>query len=186
MLLIAFFATFVSMFCCVLVSSTIFFNRELRETHPSMLICIMSLAEIITCQNAFIFETNTVDFVCYLGLNEYYFYTLKLIKPNLTMEVAIRHLVDSNITSFKIFQQIQLCFNACLCIDIYLTFKNPFYPSKRRMVIYYISTGIVVVLIAPFTQSVLLNNLDWFNHFIEPLVNNRQIYKMLVDKTLIH
>lgn len=69
MVAIAVIFSMISMLFCVVVSSTIFFNKELRETHPSMLICIMSLAEFITCYNALIFEIGTVDVVCYLGLN---------------------------------------------------------------------------------------------------------------------
>ena len=186
MLLIAAGLCFVSMVMSLIVSSTIFFNKELRETHPSMLICMMSLAEFVTCQNAFVFQINAVEFVCYLGLNQVYFNTFKIFNSTLTMELAIKNLVDANITCFKIFQQIQLCLNACLCIDIYFTFKNPFYPSKRRMRMYYVATASIVLGIAPYTQSMLLNQLDWFNHFIEPLLENREIYRNLSNKTLIH
>jgi len=51
---------------------------------------------------------------------------------------------------------------------------------------YYVATACVVFGLAPYTQSMLLNNLDWFQHFIEPLIGNREIYRMLSDKTLIH
>ena len=63
----------------------------------------MSLAEIITCYNALIYEIDAVDFICYTGLNNLYFNSVKWLNPNLTMETAIRHLVNSNILCFKIF-----------------------------------------------------------------------------------
>ena len=49
MTLIAAAVCLLSMTMSVIVSATIFFNKDLRETHPSMLICMMSLAEFVTC-----------------------------------------------------------------------------------------------------------------------------------------
>ena len=40
---------------------------------------------------------------------------------------------------------LSLFLNMCLCIDIMLTLKNPFYPSKKRMKLYLMFSGLVCV-----------------------------------------
>ena len=78
----------------------------------------------------------------------------------------------------------QLCFNVCLCIDLFLTFKYPFYPSKRRMKVYYIGTALVLIVIHPFTEGILLNNFDWFNHFIVTIMSKNQVTELISNESL--
>ena len=48
---------------------------------------------------------------------------------------------------YEMFQIASYCLNGCLCVDLFLTFKNPFSPSGRRLKFYFIFTGIVVSII---------------------------------------
>ena len=61
-----------SMLLSLLVVVAIYCNKELRDTHPSMLVLMMSLAEFITCYNALVYQLNTVKFVCYWGVEKMY------------------------------------------------------------------------------------------------------------------
>ena len=36
--------------------------------------------------------------------------------------------------------------NIAICLDMYLCFKNPFYPAGRRLKFYYIGLGLLVLL----------------------------------------
>ena len=92
-----------SMLLSLLVVVAIYCNKELRDTHPSMLVLMMSLAEFITCYNALVYQLNTVKFVCYWGVEKMYVDSLRFWQPDITEEVAIRHLVNSNVMIFCLF-----------------------------------------------------------------------------------
>ena len=61
---------------------------------------------------------------------------------------------------------LSFCFNACLSIDMFLTFKNPFYPSGRRTKFYIIGSIIFVCIFSPYFESPLLNDYDFFTQYI--------------------
>ncbi len=65
-------------------------------------------------------------------------------------------LCESNQIVFQFFQLLSLAFNFCLCHDLIMTLKNPFYPGKRRMKFYIIFSVLVVAVLTFFTRS----NLD--------------------------
>lgn len=92
-----------SMLLSLLVVVAIYCNKELRDTHPSMLVLMMSLAEFITCYNALVYQLNTVKFVCYWGVEKMYVDSLRFWQPDITEEVAIRHLVNANVMIFCLF-----------------------------------------------------------------------------------
>ena len=46
-----------------------------------------------------------------------------------------------------------LLLNMCLCIDLILTLRNPFYPSKRRVKFYIIFSFIIVALLVTFEKD---------------------------------
>lgn len=69
----------------------------------------------------------------------------------LTTELeAIKSLEAANIFSFEVFTLMCIMFNICVCVDVFLVFKNPFYPSYKRMKVYIISSTVIVCLIYPF------------------------------------
>jgi len=60
---------------------------------------------------------------------------------------SLEVLCESNQIVFQFFQLLSLAFNFCLCHDLVMTLKNPFFPSKRRMNWYFFgSIGVVIVL----------------------------------------
>lgn len=47
------------------------------------------------------------------------------------------------------------------------------------MKVYYIGTALVLIIIHPFTEGILLNNFDWFNHFIVTIMSNHQATELI-------
>ena len=66
---ICFLIALLSMITCLFVSGTIYYDKGLREAHPSLLLGMMSMTEFITCYSALIWQLNTVKVVCYFGMN---------------------------------------------------------------------------------------------------------------------
>jgi hypothetical protein len=40
-----------------------------------------------------------------------------------------------------------------MCVDLYLAYKNPFYPGKRRMKFYLIGTALCILTIGTLEKS---------------------------------
>jgi hypothetical protein len=66
------FFSLISMITCVVICYSIYKNKMLRDSHPSLLIAIMSLCEFITCYHAMVWQLSTVNFACYLELPSLY------------------------------------------------------------------------------------------------------------------
>lgn len=179
LLILAFFLlAFFSMCTCILVAGTIYYNSELKNTHPSLLIAAMSICEFVSCWNVLIWQLNVVKVSCYFGTNKFLLYTVKAIMTMLMMDpktyteqIAIKDLVKCNIFFFEISQQLSLCFNACICIDLYLTFRNPFKPSRIRLRNYIIISILVVSIINPISTGLLQSNNDFFQTYLQPIVD---------------
>ena len=60
--------------------------------------------------------------------------------------------------------------NSCLCIDLMISFRDPFKPGHKRMTIYVVATVIFAVTITPFTRSYLTRPEDYFMTFVLPLI----------------
>lgn len=45
-----------------------------------------------------------------------------------------------NMNTFEFFSLLGIAFNSCLCLDLFLTYKEPFYPIARRIKIYMIGS----------------------------------------------
>ena len=67
-----------SMITCLVVASTIYFNKPLRKAHPSLLIGLMCLSDSITCYSALVWQLNTVKFCCYFGIDKLYLNSVKM------------------------------------------------------------------------------------------------------------
>lgn len=101
-------------------------------------------------------ETNEYNFV------EVDFYPLK-------------HLVGANQLIFDICQTCSLCLNACLCIDLYITFKDPFKPSGKRLKFYFIFTGVIVTIVNYYNynqSTFLLAPETFFEQYIQPTITD--------------
>ena len=66
------------------------------------------------------------------------------------LDMYRQKLCESNEFSLQYFQFMSLTLNLSLCIDLILTLRDPFYPSKRRVKFYVtfsmIATAILVLL----------------------------------------
>lgn len=58
-----------------------------------------------------------------------------------------------------------IAINACFCIDLFLSSKNPFAIGARRMKFYYISIILAVILISPFTRTWLSSPKQYFLNY---------------------
>lgn len=143
-----------SMIASLAVALTIFTNKKLKE-HPNMLIAFLSIANFLSCSNLMVYMIGTPDFVCYFSLASLYQWTYSLINPSFTLLDSIKVLSKANSVNFDVFQIIAVSLSGFSCIDMYLSFKNPFYPGSRRMKIYLIGTAIILALVGPNMKSML-------------------------------
>ena len=104
---------------------------------------------------------------------------------------ALEILEQSNINIFKYFQYMGIIFNSCLCVDLYLTYKEPFYPIDRRIKIYVI-TGVFVSFIMSWIAGTILQKDDeFYDQFIESMLKVELVdqkddtYKIVRDKTYV-
>ena len=72
-----------------------------------------------------------------------------------TLMDSVKTLTEWNIQYFQLFQNVAVCMNAAMCIDLYLSFKNPFYPGGRRMRWYMAGTAVIVVIMLFMEASFL-------------------------------
>ena len=83
-------------------------------------------------------------------------------------------------TFFGIYQSAVICLTAFLFLDMILTFKDPFYPSNRRLRYYLIGTTAIVIFQQIYAWGMLLSNNDFFEVYLEPFISRK------FDKTQIN
>ena len=142
----------ISMLCSFLVAITIYTNKKLR-VHPNMLIAYMSIANFGSCWSSIIYTIGTHHVVCYLGMAQTLEGTMKIFNKDYTILDAVKLLSMTNIQWFEFFQMVAICMNIAMCVDLYFSYKNPFYPGSRRMKFYLIGTALCVVIIGHFESS---------------------------------
>jgi len=134
------------MIASVLVAGAIYKHKKLRE-HPNMLIAYLSIANFISCYNLLIYIIGTPDFVCYFQIADLFHTLIKIIKPSFELIDSVKMLCNANIIFFDSSQIIAVCMSIFTCIDLFLSFKNPFYPGNRRMKVYLFSTVVIMLSI---------------------------------------
>ena len=67
---------FLSMVTCLIICSSIIYNKKLRNTHPSMLLALISVSEFGMCYNALIWQLGVVRCSCYFGNSFILMYSL--------------------------------------------------------------------------------------------------------------
>jgi hypothetical protein len=164
-----------SLITSTVVIYTIFSHDDIKNAHPSKLLAAMSLCELVTCWQVFIWTMGAGHVACYwkvaqgYGITYTFLYNIvqmfyKPLEFEWTQQEDIKdfHPVldvsKANQQFYEMFQIASYCLNGCLCVDLFLTFKNPFSPSGRRLKFYFIFTGIVVafVTITTINQSTFL------------------------------
>jgi hypothetical protein len=97
--------TIIWLFCsltCILVATTTFKNKLLKNIHPSQLIGAMSVMFLMTNWHIFIWKLGEVEIVCYLGIDNWYMTLVGLFGRSISSQEAIKILVQSNQDLFKI------------------------------------------------------------------------------------
>ena len=100
-MMIAFFVMMCSCSTAVIVIYVIFTNKEIKNSHPSKLLALMSVCEFITCSQVFIWLVGAGKLACYFGMVNIYDLTLKstvgaLGLVDLTNFNALEQLVKGN------------------------------------------------------------------------------------------
>jgi len=185
----------ISMVMCVFVALSVLLNKKIRDAHPSKIIALISVGEFFTSWSMMIWQFGTVNYVCYTKSHKLYSLTVMLWmyinswwysfdKPNLNSKDkewerwSLNKLELANFKCFEVFQTVGVIFNSCLCLDLYLTYKSPFYPVNRRIKLY-ITLAIIMAIISSFVaRSFLLTDSDIYKQFIKPLLNN----KIVIDE----
>jgi len=78
--------------------------------------------------------------------------------------------------AYEMFQMIAVCMNAFMCIDLYFSYKNPFFPGKYRMKYYLGGTLFILLTIGLFTKSWLLSPDQEFYQFVLPFFYKSPYY----------
>ena len=134
------------------VAITIFYSKKL-QVHPQPLIAYICLCEAISCWNQIVQAITPQNFTSYFGINELFSLTLTFQKTD--ADWPSNYLCYTNQYTIQIFIYLSLCLNLCLCVDLILTLRNPFYPSKRRMK-YYLGFSTVVSVALSFGATALV------------------------------
>ena len=134
----------------VFVATTILFSKKL-QVHPQRLIAYVCLCEAISSFNGVIWTIDTEIVIKYLELE-------KLLKgtifyAHLNEDTLRKLLINTNDGSFQFFSLLTLFLNMCLCIDLILTLRNPFYPAKNRMKFYLVPSFLFCLPLAFFTLN---------------------------------
>lgn len=140
----------VSICASVFVTISIFTVPKLRS-HPNGMIGFISLFEGIACFHTVVWSINSMSYIQFFGLQKLMQYTF-IAPPMMSEEEACKSLCSINrIIGSLFFSLMSLGMNTWLCIDLYLTLKQPFYPAGRRLKYYLLfsflfSASIVTVL----------------------------------------
>ena len=152
------------------VAYTIFKNKKLRNIHPAKLIGVLSLCEFCTCWVVMWHTIGPVRMTCYTGINYSYLWTIQWIIPSYTMEQAIKDIVGWPLQLYDVCQMASLFLNGYFCLDLYLTFRNPFYPNGRRLSWYFSGTIFFVILFKTLTTGVIMVPDKFFSEYITPIL----------------
>lgn len=142
-----------------------------------MLIAYLSIANIMTCWSLLIYIIGTPDFVCYFGIAELFhtwanialkYSPLVFFKTDLSLIDSIKTLCFTNRMIFDVFTIAAISLSGFKCLDLYLSFKNPFQQGKYRMKWYIAGTLVLMVLMGPNTHSMLISPNDLFDTYMLP------------------
>jgi len=124
-----------SIIAATFVFTTIFTVKKLRA-HPSIMIGYISLFEAISCFHSVVWAVGTMEFIDYFGL-EYLFKHTIMFGMTEGYDTPCNALCQLNqVLGYQFFQIMSLGMNLCLCVDLMLTLRQPFYPAKRRLKFY--------------------------------------------------
>jgi hypothetical protein len=143
----------------------------------------------MTCWYVLIYQFDVVTFICHNDLNNLFYNGVTfwgMINKDLTEEKVIKILVYSCIILFDFFQKIVLFLNFSLCLDLYLSFKRPFYPNARRLAKYFAATILIVMVTMPATIGAVLESPSGlFKIFFQPLVLRTDNDKNIIGNKIL-
>lgn len=145
-----------SIFASIFVFISVFSVPKLRA-HPNNMIGFISLFEGIGTYHTVVWAINSMQFIEFFGLQKLIQYTF-IFPPITSTKDACQTLCGFNrIIGSGFFGLMSLGMNTCLCIDLYLTLKQPFYPASRRLKFYLLGSVIfsasVMVIMTSYASS---------------------------------
>jgi len=136
------------MIASLFVGITIFSIKKLR-VHPNSMIGYISIFEAISAYNTIVWICSTVEWIEYFGLEWVFHYTFFV--PT-TPQNSCRMLCALNQRlGVFFFSMMSLGMNLCLCIDLILTLRSPFYPAARREKFYLIGSFVFSIIVVGIT-----------------------------------
>ena len=94
-------------------------------------------------------------------------------------EIVIKTIVEWVTVIFDVNMDAILLFNMMLCIDLYLTCSNPFYPNGRRIKWYIAIVAVIILVMKPLSASYFLGTNAIFDDYFQPLTLQHEV---LVNK----
>ena len=175
----------VSILSSWIVYYTIANNKNLSQ-HPNMLIAYLSIASIMSCWALFIYIIGTPEFVCYFGIAELLRFWVNLALDytplyfiGWTFDIlkSVKVLCFFNQLLFEVGQIGAIGLSACTCIDLLISFKNPFQQGKYRMKWYLLGSALIVLVIGPNSQSVTISPDMIFDTYMLPFLYKDPTYR---------
>lgn len=132
----------------VFVTVSILSVPKLRA-HPNIMIGFISLFEGISCYHTVVWSINSMQFIEFFGLQNLMQYVFYIPPINSTRAACFTLCTFNRLIGSGFFSLMSLGMNICLCIDLYLTLKQPFNPAQRRLKFYVMGSVI-------FSASIIL------------------------------
>ena len=145
-----------STFTSAFVAFVSYRNANIKKIHPSGLIGAMAVAFLLVNWHVFVWKIGEVDMICYIGAEGWFQSLVAKFGGKMTSEEAIKFLVHSNQSMFKIFLQVSLILNTFLSLDLIYTNQDPLKPSRKRIQLYFIITGVLTFITFFATSRSLL------------------------------
>jgi len=124
---------------------TTLWNEKLN-THPYKLISLIALIDA-----TYFLIYNTIENICNFKLYTIFAYTVLWDGSESRQKESLIFLINISILLFRFLFMLSFLLNSFLCLDLYLTVKNPFYPAHRRMK-FYILYSVIVTLPTVFWE----------------------------------
>lgn len=114
-------------------------NKNLLA-HPNKLIFFMCIAEAVAAWHAILAHLGIAQVICYFNLQDLLAWSTFDLR---TEPQYIQLLERSNFNILSFAEFFSLALNSFLCLDIFYTLRNPFYPHERRMKFYLWGSGVI-------------------------------------------
>lgn len=105
---------------------------------------------------------NTLEEACNLHLYEIFSATVFFSSEPAYQLYSLKLIDVSSTVLFRFLFMMTFMINACLCLDLFLAVKSPFYPAGRRSKFYLITSALITLPVCIF-EGVTFDSLNRVN-----------------------